>query len=66
MQKNAGDNEGYQLRITYDALENRYSLSGFIIIQKFQNNDKLSFAKDGKELYFDSIEEVLEHITQYK
>jgi hypothetical protein len=63
MVKNAGDNAGYQLRITYNAENKTYHLSGFVVFK--DNNNRIEYDRDGATLFFNSLDEVIAHITNY-
>lgn len=59
MKKNSGGNTGYQLCITYNKENNKFILTGYTIHEH-------RYSLDGAPLYFNSIEEVIANITEYK
>jgi hypothetical protein len=61
--ENAGDNAGYELRIGYDTKSKRFFVIGYIV---FIDNHELEYERDGRTLYFTSMEDALRYITEYQ
>lgn len=66
MKKNSGADVGYQIRITYNKEEDRYSLTGYIRRESLDGSYGIQNVLDGSPLYFNSLEEVLNNIRDYK
>lgn len=63
MKENAGGNDGYQLRITYNAKTGRYMLAGYVVFMN--RNNTMRYDQDGAILDFANLEGVLTHIIRY-
>jgi hypothetical protein len=61
MKRHAGDG-GYQLRITYlqDPVD-KFALTGYLV---YPDDVGEVYDRDGRVLLFDSLEEVLKHLTE--
>ena len=57
--KNAGEDEGYQLRITYNTTLKKVMVTGFSV---YMDGTRTRFAQDGATLIFDSLEDAINHI----
>lgn len=59
MKKHCGNGLAYQLRITYNATDNKINVIGYA---KAENG---MITPDGAPLYFGTLDEALEHIKNY-
>jgi hypothetical protein len=63
MEQNAGGNDGYQLRITYNAEMGNYMLTGYVV--RMDQNNIMKYDQDGATLFFETLERALSHIIRY-
>jgi hypothetical protein len=57
-------NAGYQLRITYSSQYDNYILTGYIVLK--EGDGHFNVDRDGAPLMFATLDDVLNHITNYK
>ena len=61
--ESAGDNAGYQIRITYNPETKKYLISGYIMFK--DRSGYLEHDRDGAPIVFDTIEAALTWIINY-
>jgi hypothetical protein len=65
MVESAGENEGYQIRITYDTATEKYYVSGFII--RINLVSRLNeYDRDGSTVSFDTLGEAIKFIKNHE
>jgi len=64
MHKHAAENDGYQLRITFNRRTKLITLTGHILQLKWGLDEGFNSAPDGASLEFSSMEDVINHISK--
>lgn len=64
MEKLAGGDLGYQLRITFNKEYNKFFLEGYVVTG-YHTHKVPVLDKDGAMLQFDSIEAVIKHLVEF-
>jgi hypothetical protein len=64
MKKNAGDNAGYQIRITYNTDQNLYHVTGFVVFK--DAHQRIEYDRDGATRSFQTMEAAIASIVDYK
>jgi hypothetical protein len=62
MIRNSGENDGYELRITYNKKYGDYGIRGFVI--RLVNN-RIQCEADGATISFPTLESALKYIEDY-
>lgn len=64
MKRNAGDDAGYQIRITYHANIKMYTVTGYIICDG-KEREQYEYERDGAVRYFETMDEAMAFLGAY-